>query len=318
MKIHYRIKKDSSAEIVRCFGTDPEIILPDQILGRTVTSVAAYAFSEKKGTEDRDVLIFETGAERMFREEERLLAGGEIGKVVLPDTLERIGRYVFYGCRNLRELAFSDRLGDIGSGAFTGCRSLKRLDVHLTQGKKTCVKEILGDLWQRIDVVFFSESGEARLVFPEHYEEAVENTPARILFTQHHGSGNNYRQCFYDRETDYRKYDSLFPFAKAQEKTPVLTDLAFGRLMYPVDLTGEAEGAYEAWIREQQEEILKYLTDTEDLEKLRAISGKNLWEREALDAAAEYASETGKGGVLSCLMSERHRCFPEKRKKYEL
>ena len=56
----------------------------------------------------------------------------------------------------------------------------------------------------------------------------------------------------------------------------------------------------------------------EDLEKLRAISGKNLWEREALDAAAEYASETGKGGVLSCLMNERHRCFPEKRKKYEL
>ena len=110
MKIHYRIKKDSSAEIVRCFGTDPEIILPDQILGRTVTSVAAYAFSEKKGMEDRDVLIFETGAERMFREEERLLAGGEIGKVVLPDTLEQIGRYVFYGCRNLRELAFSGRL----------------------------------------------------------------------------------------------------------------------------------------------------------------------------------------------------------------
>ena len=166
--------------------------------------------------------------------------------------------------------------------------------------------------------MFFSESGEARLVFPEHYEEAVENTPARILFTQHHGSGNNYRQCFYDRETDYRKYDSLFPFAKAQEKTPVLTDLVFGRLMYPVDLTGEAEAAYEAWIREQQEEILKYLTDTEDLEKLRAISGKNLWEREALDAAAEYASETGKGGVLSCLMNERHRYFPEKRKKYEL
>lgn len=98
----------------------------------------------------------------------------------------------------------------------------------------------------------------------------------------------------------------------------MLTDLVFGRLMYPVDLTGEAEAAYEAWIREEQEEILKYLTDTEDLEKLRAISGRNLWEREALDAAAEYASETGKGGVLSCLMNERHRCFPEKRKKYEL
>ena len=63
------------------------------------------------------------------------------------------------------------------------------------------------DLWQRIDVVFYEGCGNeergkisARLVFPEHYEEAVENTPARILFTQHHGSGNNYRQCFYNKE----------------------------------------------------------------------------------------------------------------------
>ena len=143
--------------------------------------------------------------------------GGEIGKVVLPDTLEQIGRYVFYGCRNLRELAFSDRLGDIGSGAFTGCRSLKRLDVHLTQGKKTCVKEILGDLWQRIDVVFFQWRAEKPvLYFPNIMRRLWRIRPPGSFFTQHHGSGNNYRQCFYDRETDYRKYDSLFPFAKAQ------------------------------------------------------------------------------------------------------
>ena len=39
-------------------------------------------------------------------------------------------------------------------------------------GDKSCVKEILGDLWQRIDVTFiYEEAGkEARLVFPEHYE----------------------------------------------------------------------------------------------------------------------------------------------------
>ena len=78
------------------------------------------------------------------------------------------------------------------------------------------------------------------LVFPEHYEEAVENTPARILFTQHHGSGNNYRQCFYNKEADFRKYDSLFYSARAQDKTDVITDLVFSRLMYPAGLTEEA------------------------------------------------------------------------------
>ena len=59
---------------------------------------------------------------------------------------------------------------------------------------------MLGEMWQRIDVNFryeYEEDGieksdimhrrenksEARLVFPEHYDEAVENTPARILYT---------------------------------------------------------------------------------------------------------------------------------------
>lgn len=31
---------------------------------------------------------------------------------------------------------------------------------------------------------------EAKLLFPEHYEEAVENTPARILETHHHGQAD--------------------------------------------------------------------------------------------------------------------------------
>lgn len=91
------------------------------------------------------------------------------------------------------------------------------MNVFLMDGEKSCVKEILGELWQRIDVTFYRnyvktvdrqdanlqnidpqivnrqstdrETEIVKLVFPEHYEEAVENTPARILFTQHHGTG---------------------------------------------------------------------------------------------------------------------------------
>ena len=175
-----------------------------------------------------------------------------------------------------------DGSGDFGRGACSCCRSVVRLDVELTKGKKTCVNEILGDLWHRIGVRFRRNGAEAKLVFPEHYEEAVENTPARILFTQHHGSGNNYRQCFYDREMDFRKYDSLFYLARAQEKTGVLTDLVFARLMGPEELTKEAEAGYERFVREREEEILSVLTDRGDMEKLREISSRSLWEREAL------------------------------------
>ena len=199
------------------------------------------------------------------------------------------------------------------------------MDVRFLTGRKSCVPEILGDLWQRIDAVFYepgSPAPAAYLVFPEHYEEAVENTPARILFTQHHGSGNNYRQCFYGKEMDYRKYDDLFYVAKAQDKTSVLSDLVFARLMYPAGLTGEAEEMYESYIREHGAKTAAYLTDTGNLAALREMSRRGLWTEAALDAAADHAS-AGAGtaerrSVLSFLMNEKHRLFPVRKGKYEL
>lgn len=322
MKIFYRIKEET-VEIVRCFGTDPRIVLPERIDGKPVTRASAYAFSARKELEEEDMLVFESEDHGIFRDGEKLLAGEDVESVCFPDTMEEIGNYIFYGCRNLKSLKFSNRLTGIGSGAFTGCRALQKLDVRMVQGSRSCVKEILGDLWQRIDVRFTSEDeagerSEARLVFPEHYEEAVENTPARILFTQHHGSGNNYRQCFYDREMDYKKYDELFAVARVQDRVDVLSDMAFGRLMYPFGLSDAARRAYEGYIRENAEPVAGYLTDTENMEALKEMSRRGLWQEASMDAAIDYASVRGRREVLSILMEERHRLFPVRKKKYEL
>ena len=327
MRIHYR-ETESGIEIVRCFGADGNVELPAVIAGKPVTRAAAYAFSARKAQEDEDVLVCETEEGRLFRQQERLLAGEAVESVRFPDTMEEIGNYIFYGCRNLRQISFSDRLMGVGSGAFTGCRSLSRLDVRLTQGERSCVKEILGYLWQRIDVRFLrADSGaetlknfpaEVRMVFPEHYEEAVENTPARILFTQHHGSGNNYRQCFYNKEIDYRKYDGLFYSARAQDDVNVISDLIFARLMYPEDLTKEAQKAYEDYVREHALPVAEHLTDTEDLAALKEFSARELWTRESLTGVVHYASGQGKRAVLAFLMNEKHRLYPERKKKYEL
>ena len=357
MRIHYR-ETEEGIEIVRCFGADGNIELPGQIQGRPVTRAAAYAFSARKNQEDEEVLVCETDEGRIFRQQEQLLAGDIVESVRFPDTMREIGKYIFYGCRNLEELTFSDSLTEIGSGAFTGCRSLNRLDVRFLNGRRSCVPDILGDLWQRIDAAFYEAPGGSReagdggsreagdggrreagdggrreaggndclekraeLVFPEHYEEAVENTPARILFTQHHGSGNNYRQCFYNKEMDYRKYDDLFFVAKAQDKVSVLADLIFGRLLYPAGLARAAEESYEAYVREHGGQIAEYLTDTGRMEALREMSRRELWTKEALDAAVDHAAAhqtAGRGESLSFLMNERHRLFPVRKGKYEL
>ncbi len=333
MRIHYR-ETEEGIEIVRCFGADGNIELPEEIKGRPVTRAAAYAFSARKNQEDEEVLVCETDEGRIFRQQEQLLAGDIVESVRFPDTMREIGKYIFYGCRNLEELTFSDSLTEIGSGAFTGCRSLNRLDVRFLNGRRSCVPDILGDLWQRIDAAFYEAPGGSReaggndclekraeLVFPEHYEEAVENTPARILFTQHHGSGNNYRQCFYNKEMDYRKYDDLFFVAKAQDKVSVLADLIFGRLLYPAGLARAAEESYEAYVREHGGQIAEYLTDTGRMEALREMSRRGLWTKEALDAAVDHAAAhqtAGRGESLSFLMNERHRLFPVRKGKYEL
>lgn len=333
MRIHYRETEDG-IEIVRCFGADGNIELPEEIGGKPVTRAAAYAFSTRKGQEEQEILVWETDEGRIFRQQGRLLAGEEVESVCFPDTMKEIGKYIFYGCRNLKELSFSDSLTEIGSGAFTGCRALKRLQVRFLHGRRSCVPDILGDLWQRIDAAFYEmRSGNcgsradekpektAELVFPEHYEEAVENTPARILFTQHHGSGNNYRQCFYDKEMDYRKYDDLFFVAKAQDQVSVLADLIFGRLMYPAELGRAAEKEYEAYVREHGAEISAYLTDTGRMEALREMSERGLWTEETLDAAADHAAACrtpDRGEILSFLMNEKHRLFPVRKGKYEL
>ncbi len=122
--------------------------------------------------------------------------------------------------------------------AFTVCGNLQKLIVHLQFGSKSCVKEILGELWQRMDVTFVYENGafggqKAELVFPGIMKKqwrirqpgfCIPSIMVRETIT---GS------VFLAKELDYEKYDELFSMAVVMEKLPVLIDLCFGRLLFP-------------------------------------------------------------------------------------
>lgn len=62
-------------------------------------------------------------------------------------------------------------------------------------GEQSGLKEILSEVGEELRVHLYGKV-EAMLWFPEYYEEGVENTPARILMTEVHGSGLYYRNCF--------------------------------------------------------------------------------------------------------------------------
>ena len=323
MKIYYR-EKSGGIEILRCFGMGSRVEIPGMIEDKLVISAAPYAFSSHMDEKEelKNAGLWEVSDGLGFSREEHVLAGNDVEEIVFPHTLKEIGRYIFYGCGNLKKLEFSDSLMQIGCGAFTGCHALEKLTVHMRQGKKSGVKEMLGEMWQRIDVNFlyeYEEDGieksdimhrrenksEARLVFPEHYDEAVENTPARILYTEYHGSGSNYRQCFYDKELNYQEYDRLFEMAVAMDKLEVLVDMSFGRLEFPYELTGKARENYREYIRKNLGDIAEYLVKQEDMHRLEVISLQKLWTLEGIDSALDCASKRKETEVSAFLMNER-------------
>ena len=152
------------------------------------------------------------------------------------------------------------------------------------------------------------------MVFPEHYDEAVENTPARILFTEYHGSGTNYRQCFYNKELDFAEYDSLFDMAVVMDKLEVLVDMSFGRLCYPWLLSKKAKKQYEDYIRGNLKDIGEYLVESGNLNGLELLSWEKLWNKEGLEHSIDVASGKKDMEISAFLMNERSRMLEEERK----
>ena len=45
--------------------------------------------------------------------------------------------------------------------------------------KRSCFRELLIEIGEEQEVMYHCPDGDAKLIFPEYFEEAVENTPAR-------------------------------------------------------------------------------------------------------------------------------------------
>ena len=60
------------------------------------------------------------------------LAGTDFTKVVLPDTLEKIGGYAFSACSKLREITIPASVEALGNGVFTQCDALEEFSIDPT------------------------------------------------------------------------------------------------------------------------------------------------------------------------------------------
>ena len=94
MKIHYRVSGEG-IEIVRCFGTDSQVVIPEQIEGKPVIKAAPYAFSARKDKEEIDVQTYDTDQIGQRSAEENCLQAMRWRKSFFPIPCGRSGVIFF-------------------------------------------------------------------------------------------------------------------------------------------------------------------------------------------------------------------------------
>lgn len=275
------------ARILRWLGGGVAEV-PEEIDGVTVTAIGEYAFSpERSGSSDT------------------------IREVILPGGISRIGRYAFYNCRELESLEFPGRLRDIGAGAFTGCHRVRKLTVRMEEDETTCLREILMELPEEMRVAYISDRGKANLLFPEFFEEGVENTPARIIVTHLHGSGMQYRNCFVQKKLQFAEYDRCFALAKAQEDEKLLAELSMSRLMYPLELSEKARTQYAGFLHEHLTAAIRYALTCGNPDAVKLLLTEIRPDEAKLPLLLTEAQRAGDAQAVSRIQEYKRECFGE-------
>lgn len=150
----YELLVDGNAQITGYCGSDTNLCIPEEIEGHRVISIGASA----------------------FRQNEKLES------VEFPDTLMRIGKYAFYGCKDMSgDLTIPDSVTDIGPYAFEACdidgnvvlsKGLKQIRCAVFRNSRFAGDLVIPDGVERIEIdAFYENKFTGNLVIPESVEE---------------------------------------------------------------------------------------------------------------------------------------------------
>lgn len=327
---------EGGARLLRMKGAYSCLALPEQIGGFPLTELGDYCFApegrlpehyqlaEETVSDDEKKKLAPAIAENMTavvqQEEEnnqgrteslREIGGSYLERIVLPDSLRRIGRYAFYNCKQLTLMTIGKELTEAGSDAFMNCHRLQNIHLRARPEEKTGVRLLLAQITSDIEVAF-DAGGEckAELLFPEYYENYDEIAPAHIFGRNITGEGFRARQCFADGIVDFKQYDTIFPKACAEESEETLCTLAWNRLRYPVDLGEQQRSMYETYCRGHAEVLQKRFVKKKSLEELQLLGTMGFFDREELEGCIRLSAAEGWIKGTAELQQMKQQLFP--------
>lgn len=243
----YERLNDDCIRLLHMYGKNPVCVVPDMLDGMRVTELSEYCFSFKSMPEK---LKTELGIDDILRPDMTELCDDYIEKVVLPDTMKKIGRLCFYNCSRLSVLEMPSDICDVDGDAFMNCTKLSMLVMRGLPSDKSCLKQILSQISTLVRVRW-TDGGDnvvAQACFFEYDQTYDEIGPAHIFKLNMNGEGFRARQAFMDRVFVWKQYDEIFSEAIAQESEKDLLDMAFYRLIYVYELSKEARQQFLEYI----------------------------------------------------------------------
>lgn len=293
------IDNGDSVILYRCYGSESEVSVPGIVAGKPVKMIADHCFAEEPSVKYSPARIrTAVWCEGVFVDADEVtdgkhgmeagqssggaeaapaeLCGSKITAIWLPEGVEEIGNYAFYGCYSLQYLSVPSTAVRLGYGVFNAAPKLRQIFFELPE-KVTppLMDEVLSCVTYEVEAVVRQQGRVVwKAVFPEYYEAGEENTPARIIEIKFVGTGYQYRQCFLSRELQFDRYDDLFYLATAQHGEETDIHLALDRLEYPLGLSSEAEKSYVKYLQAHPAELAAFLFPAETSGK-SAGAGRN-------------------------------------------
>lgn len=266
-----------------------------------VTEIAPYCFSESSGnrealTKARELLkehINNSPALKGFT----VFKGSFVKEAHLPLSLEKIGEYGFYNCKNLEKISFGPGLSGIHSDVFMNCIKLKQAVLYGSPTEPTGLYNVLSRIANDIEIIFSKESV-SKLFYPEYSINHEAVYAAHIFQVRVDGGGYALRQAFTDNIVNLDEYDKRALKYIPGEEMERAVAICSMRLVYPIGLKEEYKSFYEGYIRDNQIQAALILCKNRWGAELKSLSKMGIIGPDGLKSAINYARDKGDNAFI--------------------